>query len=246
MRAIYLLCFLLISSVPAVAQNTQPTDNSAHVKDKDRATQEFLNNAGTEAALINGGAFYVSNPPPLYKLDVEKAYLDKEFRKMHVVFRNGDAADINGRIRTIDQKIELMREGGVYELRDNYVEYLTTHDSLTYLFLLDPMKRSKGWGIYERAFAGEDYQLLVYNTAEWKDPPKQNMFDTSDAERTLDPKQKVYLQWKDGKTYEIKNIRGLVLALGTDNVKRSDGIRRRFKLRNNVADYVQLLTALRE
>ena len=169
-----LLLPLLFCTTGLLGQSDPVNDLSEHAQQKDRATQEFMNNTAAEASLVNGGAFYVSNPPPSYKVDVDKAYLDKEFRKMHVTFRSGDTATIFARIRVIDQKVELMREGGVYELRDNYTESIETESGETYLFLLDPLLRSKGTGVYQRAFTGGGFNLLVHRTADWKETRPKN------------------------------------------------------------------------
>ena len=240
-------CFyltLLLASPPLSAQETQITDNSDHTEKKDRSTQEFINGRGAEAALVNGGAFYVSNPPPVSKIDVDKAYLDKEFKKMHVVFRSGDEADIFARIRTVDQKVELMREGGVFELRDNYTQSLETEDGTVYLFLLDPLNQRKGVGVYEQAYVGEGRQLLVHHTAEWKDPLPKTMFDTSEPERTLDPKRRAILVLDNKMAVEIHKMRELITHLGQDDRPRAEKLRKRNKLKNRAEDYVRLLTAL--
>ena len=231
------------------AQNERPTeviDNSNHVEQKDRSTQEFMNNTAAEASLVNGGAFYVNNPPPAYKVDVEKAYLDKDFKKMKLTFHNGEETEVFGRIRRVDSKVEIMQEGDVFELRDNYTREIELEDGTIYLMLYDPLKKRKGAAVYEVAYQDEGYTLLVLHTSEWQDPKPHSMFDTSEPTKTLKEKEDVILLRADDSARSVNNSKALIAALDPAHYSAAAQQRKRLKIKNGVADYVRLLEALAE
>ena len=219
-------------------------DNSNHVEQKDRSTQEFMNNQGAEASLVNGGAFFVNNPPPAYKVDVDKAYLNKDFKKMKVTFHNGEDVEVYGRIRRVDSKVEIMQEGDVFELRDNYTRQIELEDGTTYLMLYDPLKKRKGAAVYERAYQDEEYTLLVLHTSEWQDPKPRTMFDTSEPHRTLKVKEEVVLLRGDDSARPVSNSKSLLMALAPSHYSDAAYQRKRLKVKNNVADYVRLLEGI--
>ena len=246
MRRIALLFYLFLS-IQLSAQNTVPAeviDNSAHMEQKDRSTQEFMNNTAAEATLVNGGAFYVNNPPPAYKIDVDKAYLDKNFKKMKLTFHSGESVEVFGRIRRVDSKVEVMQEGDVFELRDNYTRQIEMEDGTTYLMLYDPLKKRKGAAVYEVAYQNDQYTLLVLHTSEWKDPPPRNMFDTSEPHRTLKEKEEVILLRADETARPVTNSKSLMIALDPTDYSTAAYQRKRLKVKNEIEDYVRLLEAI--
>ena len=244
-RLTLLFTICCCTCVLAAQNKAEPVvDNTEHLEAKDRSTQEFMNNTAAEATLVNGGAFYVNNPAPAYKVDVDKAYLDKEFRKMKLTFHNGESAEVFGRIRRVDQKVEVMQEGAVYELRDNYARQIEMEDGTTYVILLDPLRRTKGSAVYEKVYDSEKYTLLVLHTSEWQDPPQKNMFDTSEPVRTLKEKTEVILLHADGSAHSINNAKTLVRSVELADVEQAEFTRRRARIKNSTEDYVVLLSEL--
>ncbi len=226
------------------SQGKTTTDLTDQAQMKDRSRQTMFNTTrDPNAALTRGGAFYVSNPTPLYEVDAEKAYLDSEFRSLTVILQNGEEYDLPGRVRLIDQKIEVKVNGEVYDLDNQVVKAVIDSEDRVFVAAFDPVGRIKGTQLYEVAYLNADRRLLVNHGTVWEDPPRQNMFDTREAHKTLKRMERVYLI--DGpRSTEIDRLADVLNALYLDRGSRGAQYAKREGLRNEVADYVALLRFL--
>ena len=240
--SLYLLQFLLLLSLGARAQN-ETTDLTEQAEPNDRSREAMFNLQNPSAALTTGGAFYVSNPPLAYEVDAEKAYLDPAFRKMTVVLIDGTKHEVEGRIRIIDQQVEIKVEGEVYELDRQVVGRLTDALGRTYVISPDPVRRVQGLQINRVAYSGTPYRLLINESTDWEDPPAKNMFDTSEQRRTLKSVTRYYLLGPNGAT-EINNFRDLCRELGLDRDGEVKQLQREKKQEGDEALYVALLERL--
>ena len=239
----WIVYLLLLCPVVAFTQTRDSTtrDLSTQAQLRDQSREAMFNTArDPNAALTAGGAFYVSNPTPLYEVDAEKAYLDPAFEPLTIILQSGEEYDLPGRIRLVDQKIEVEVEGEIYDLDNQVLKAVITPQDRVYISAFDPVGRIKGAQIYEVVFAHEDRRLLVNQSTMWEDPPQQNMFDTREVHRTLKRITRVYLV--DGsRSTEINRLSDLLDALGLDRSSRAGQYARREGLKNEAADYVALL-----
>ncbi|CAH1001813.1 hypothetical protein LEM8419_02720 [Neolewinella maritima] len=223
----------------AFAQN-QTTDLSSQTEPNDKTRQAMFNLQDPSAALTAGGAFYVSNPTFAYEIDPKKAYLNPTFQPLSIVLLNGQEYELPGRIRLIDQKVEVQMDDKVYDLDNQKVQAIIDAQGRVFVSGFDPTGRIKGTHLYEVAFAGADRRLLVNHSTVWEDPPQQNMFDTSEQRKTLKSVTRTYLV-VGSNGLEINRLSDLADVLGLS--KRSEGMQfaKRNRLRNETADYVDLL-----
>lgn len=234
---------LLFLQVVLWGQSVSDITGNNLSKDK---TRQGVFNAGTspDAILVAGGAFYVSSPSPTYKVEPEKAYVNPAFTECRAALRKGGYIDIMARIRRTDQKIEFNYEGEIYELKSTHIERLESlEDNRSWLLLFDPLRKDKGIGLYEELYTDGDSRLLLLETAEWQDPPKQNMFDTRDVHRTLEIKKKIIYIAGDS-TSEVKSMKRLLSCLPERWQRTANNLRKVHKLKNNKEDYVYLLSQL--
>ncbi|WP_420459714.1 hypothetical protein [Neolewinella sp.] len=242
----YLFLTLIALSTPClvICQSGSTTDLTEQPLFKDQSRQTMFNTArDPNAALTSGGAFYISNPTPLYEVDAEKAYLSSNFEVLTVILQNGDEYELPGRVRLIDQKIEVKIEGGVYDLDNQVVQAVIDAKDRIFVAGFDPVGRIKGTQLYEVVYANADRRLLINHSTVWEDPPQQNMFDTREAHKTLKRTERVYLI--DGpRSTEIDRLADVLNALYLDRGSRGAQYAKRERLRNEVADYVALLRFL--
>lgn len=244
MKLLSLLALLLTVSYPLNGQSTS-NDVSKQAEIKDQSRESMFNNGNANAVLTGGGAFYVSNPPPLYEVDLEKAYLNPEFQNLTIQLVDGKEYTLPGRIRLTDQRIEVRMEDGIYDLDNRMLKTVLTPEETTYIASFDPSGKIKGTHLYEVAFEGEDRKLLINRSAEWQDPPRQNMFDTSEPHKTLKSVERTYLI-SDGKVEEIHRMFDLLNALSLGRKSEEAKFVRQYKLKNNEEDYVRLLAFIQQ
>lgn len=241
------LLFIIPALIFAVGLRSQKvTDLSTQTRSSIQQKEAILNNnTNPNAILAGGGAFYISNPAPLYKVDVEKAYVDPHFQDLQVILVDGQEHTLPGRVRLIDQKVEVEMEDGVYELDNRMIKAIVDTKGRVYVPGFDPTGRIKGTQLYEVAFAGRENRLLIHHAAEWQDPPPQTMFDTQEQRRTLKSVDRVYVVGNNTGA-EIKRMNDLLkfLRLG----KETDAGRyvKRQRLQNEIADYALLLKFVEE
>ncbi|MEM1359674.1 MAG: hypothetical protein AAGF89_15835 [Bacteroidota bacterium] len=191
-------------------EETEPVneDVAKQSSAKDESKRSMVNNIAVNSVLSNGGAFYVSNPPPLMELDPEKAYLRTEWEPLVVRLMNGKTSELTGRYRLLDQKFEIKVDGELYEIYSTMISAARLGDDE---FVLLP--EANGTKIYQVHFQGEDYQLWSHHWADWQEPKSQNMFDTSDAKKTLKRDEDLLLLHPGGRD-KVKNKKQLQQLLG--------------------------------
>ena len=237
---------MLLSAVcgaSLVSAQDAKTDLTQQANFNDRTRESMFNQQNPSGVLSAGGAFYVSNPPPAYEVDPQKAYLDPEFTELKVVLVDGSVHKVPGRIRIIDQQVEIKIDGEVFELDRQVVSRFSDQHGRTFVAAFDPTRRIDGIHLYRVAHADETYRLLVNEAGKWEDPPQQNMFDTSEPRRTLSSVTRYYLVGPDG-AEEIDNFRELCRALGQDKSGRVKDLQREKKGEGDEALYVALLETL--
>ncbi|PPK88849.1 hypothetical protein CLV84_1822 [Neolewinella xylanilytica] len=237
------VCFMVLVFSPAVRGQDETTDltNQADVKDGTR--QAMFNLQNPNAALTAGGAFYVSNPALAYEIDAEIAYLNTEFVPFTIVLKDGQAFELPARIRLIDQKVEVKMEASVYELDNPAIQSITDGKGRQFVPGFDPTGRSKGIQWYEIAFSGAHNRLLIQERTEWKDPPPKNMFDTSEARKTLKRDTRYYLVADKGNV-EIDKMKDLLAGLAEEESEAAAKYVRKERLKNEREDYIALLAYL--
>jgi len=202
---IYLFLLLPLFTTPLIAQ---VEDLSQQAKEKDLGKRTMLNNGGANQALIKGGAFFVSNPPPALELDPHKAYFRTEWDSLVVRLMDGRTAKLMGRYRVIDQKFEINEDGEIYEIFSSLISKAKLGDD-NFVLLPD----GAGTKIYQLHFKGGDYRLWSHHRTEWNEPEKQTMFDTREVKKTMRREEDIYLLYPGGQDL-IKNRKELIKALG--------------------------------
>ncbi|WP_116106455.1 hypothetical protein [Lewinella sp. IMCC34191] len=216
------------------------TDLTEQTRFNDRTRESMFNQQNPSAALAAGGAFYVSNPPPAYEVDAEKAYLDTEFVPFEIVLKDGQKYVLPGRIRLIDQKVEVKVDDEVFELDNQAVNSVTDANGRVFVPGFDPLARKSGAQWYQVAFSGKERRLLIQESTVWQDPPKKNMFDTSEPKKTLKRVTQCYLV-NNGQTTEVDKMKHLLSRLGKDEGEVATDFVRRQRLKNEPEDFVALL-----
>ena len=235
------LSFICLATLLQAQQSIK--DLSKQDEADDRSKESMFNAVNTNATLTGGGAFYVSNPPPLYEVDTEKAYFNADFAPLIVILQNGDEYELPGRVRLIDQKIEVEVDGEMYDLDNRVIQAVIDFDDRVFVAGFDPAGRIKGTHLYEVIYAYGNRRLLVNHGTVWEDPPQRNMFDTQEARKTLKRIERVYLI--DGpRSTEIDRLADLLNALSLDRGSRGGQYVKRERLKNEVVDYVALLEFL--
>ena len=243
-RYIYLFVVVVIGWAPLIGQ--EPVDLTAQDDPADRSKESAFNSAGTSAALVGGGAFYVSSPPPAYEVDVEKAYLSPEFVPLSIILQDGVEHELPGRIRLIDQKVEVrMEDGEVYDLDNRVVRAVVDPQERVYVSGFDPTGRIKGTHLYEVAYIDSLHRLLVNTATVWEDPPQQHMFDTSEPRKTLKRVVRNYYVGEHGSA-EIERLNDLLVALGESKRGPVGRMVKKYRLKNDTEGYVALLGYLNE
>ncbi len=200
--------FLLLACLIATAGFAQTTDNTEEVDPNDRTRNEMFNRQNPSAALQAGSAFYVSNPSPLVELDTEKAYFRQEWEELIIRTHDGKTATLQGRYRIVDQKFEIQREDGIYELYNTVIKEAQLGDAY---FVLLPT--GAGIEVYEVHYRNDRDYVLTHHSTDWIEPKKHSMFDTSESKRTLKRKVEVFLMMAHGK-FPVENKRTVVAVLG--------------------------------
>ena len=230
---------MVLVSFTVVAQN-EATDLTKQPEPNDQTRRAMFNLQNPSVALTSGGAFYVSNPAKDFEVDTKKAYLNPAFETFTVILQNGEEYELPARVRLIDQKIEVKVDGEVYDLDNQVVQAVIDAEDRVFVSGFDPSGRIKGTHLYEVVYANGDRRLLVNHGTVWEDPPQRNMFDTSEARKTLKRTQRVY--FIDGpRSTEIDRLADVLNALSLDRGSRGAHYAKRERLRNEVADYVALL-----
>lgn len=237
-----LLQIAMFISLEVRAQN-QATDFTNQSEPNDKTREAMFNLQNPSAALTAGGAFYVSNPVLAFEVDTEKAYLNPEFTPFSVVLRNGKEYEMPGRIRLVDQKVEVKVDGEVYELDSPAIQAVIDNEGRVFISGFDPVGRTKGVQWYEVAFAGENYRFLILENTVWQDPPQKNMFDTSEPRKTLKRVTRYYLLASGG-NQEIDKMKDLLTGLeGKDRETAAQYVKQE-RLKNTEGDYLTLLNYL--
>ncbi|PHI20640.1 hypothetical protein CEQ90_06170 [Lewinellaceae bacterium SD302] len=246
MKNLLIFAFSLLLPFSLFSQEKKATEtNVEETVMKDNSRKAFLNQTGgtTEANLVNGGAFYLSNPSPTYKIEVEKAYHKPEWQKSTVRMVNGNSYGIQGRYRVIDQAFEVLHQGEAYELKKEQLQSVTIGED-RFLMMPDPMLKKRGAVIYQLHYTSGAYQLIEYHGAQWQEPKEQNMFDTSEQHRTIKPMKELILRTK-GEFVKIKNHGEALRSLGVDKKSVQAKYAKKNKLKlNRSADLIQFLEYL--
>ena len=241
-RNLIIIQTMMFVSLAAVGQ-TEAKDLTKQPEPNDQTRQAMFNLQNPSVALTSGGAFYVSNPAKDFEVDIDKVYLNPAFDTFTVILQNGEEYELPGRVRLIDQKVEVKVDNEVYDLDNQVVQAVIDAEDRIFISGFDPIGRIKGTHLYEVAYADADRRLLVNHGTVWEDPPQRNMFDTSEARKTLKRTQRVYLI--DGaRSAEIDRLADLFNALSLDRGSRGVQYAKSERLRNEVADYVALLRFL--
>ena len=241
----FLLSLMCCTSLVGLAQSGS-VDLSDEADLNDRTRQAMFNLQNPNAVLSTGGAFYVSNPAAAAEVDIETAYQDPTFRSFTVILQNGAEYVLPGRIRLLDQKIEVrLEDGDVYDLDNQMIQAVITPQQRIYVSSFDLMGRIKGTQLYEVAYIDSLRRLLVNTSTVWEDPPPKNMFDTSEPRKTLKQVERVYYIGPRGST-EVKRIADLLTALNESKNGPVGQIIKKRRLKNDVLSYVTLLESTRE
>ncbi|MBB4080605.1 hypothetical protein GGR28_003240 [Lewinella aquimaris] len=238
----FLIQIAMFASLTASAQN-ETTDFSDQAEPNDKTRQAMFNLQNPSAALTAGGAFYVSNPDLAYEIDAERAYLDSEFTLFYVRLKSGEDYQMPGRIRLVDQKVEVKVEGEVYELDSRAVQTVQDNNGRVFISGFDPVGRIKGVQWYEVAFTGKQYRMLIHESTAWQDPPQKNMFDTSEPRRTLKRVTRYYFI-SPGGSVEVDKMKDVLNNLRGKEADTAAQYVRKERLKNNKEDYLALLKHL--
>ncbi len=239
---LFLIQIAVSVSLALGAQN-QTTDFTNQAEPNDKTRQAMFNLQNPSAALTAGGAFYVSNPVLAFEIDAEKAYLNSEFTPFSVVLKSGEDYQMPGRIRLVDQRVEVKVEGEVYELDSRAIQAINDSHGRVFVPGFDPVGRIKGVQWYEVAFAGKRYRVLIHESTVWQDPPKKNMFDTSEPRMTLKRVTRYYLVTSGG-SVEVEKMKDLLTSLEGEESAIAAQYVRQERLNNNKDDYIALLKYL--
>lgn len=244
MRRHYLFLLLFLLTAGLMAQEGTEESNqdvSSQSTSKDESKRSMVNNLAVNSVLSNGGAFYVSNPPPLMELDPEKAYLRTDWETLVVRLMDGKTSELIGRYRLVDQKFEIKVDGELYEIYSTMISAAKLGEDN---FVLLP--EASGTKIYQVHYQGEDYQLWSHHTSDWQEPEKQNMFDTRDAKRTLKKEEKLLLLHPEGRD-QVKNKKQLLQMLKLEKNGREMKYAKNMRLDlHKGADVAKLLVYMTE
>lgn len=207
-----IILFLLLVT-PALSAQNQEEAQIEDISEEGKPNEEGLNrifNANTAPmqTLTHGGAFYVSNPSPLVELDPKIAYYRTEWEPLVIRLVTGKTTELTGRYRLLDQKFEIQTDDGIYEIYSTMVAEAQLGND--YFIVQSNFGETQISQVY---FRGTAHMLLGEHTADLKDPPTQNMFDTSDAKRTLKRKRSLYIRYADGVKIELKNKKQIMTIL---------------------------------
>lgn len=244
------LILLALAQLNVVFAQEEPKEDDAkleNVEQKDYTRRTMFNEArgSAEGNLINGGSYYVSNPSPTYKVDVKKAYHNPEWQDAEVRMVNGDYYKAKVRYRVIDQAFEIQHEGEAYELKKDQLQGVYIGQD-RFVMMPDPLLKKRGAHIYQLHYSSPKYQLVEFHGAQWQDPPKQNMFDTSDQHRTIKSMKQLIIRTASG-FHLLKSPKDLINALGLDKKSPQAKYAKKQQLKlNKAADVVAFLKYLEQ
>lgn len=245
MRALLFLTGLLLTLNLAAQHSGTVRHTVPSTEQSDsRSKNDMFNRQNPSTALQAGGAFYVPNPSPVYRVDVEKAYLTKDFVPITAYLVDGQEHSTNGRLRLLDQKWEIVVEGGVFDLDNRVVQRVVTADGRTFVHALDLLGRIRGIQSYEEVGQGAGSKLFVHHRADWEEPKEQNMFDTADPERTLKRREIMVLVTESDGNHEVKKWRDVVAVIAPDRAAEAKKFAKQHKLRNDPAGVARVLEHL--
>ena len=246
----FLLGWLLLPLLPCSSLCTgvraQVTDSVAHVRETNRFNKEMFNRQDPSGTLERGGTFYVSNPAPTYEVDSKIAYLWQEFKVLDVRLITGDTVRVNGRLRLPDQKFEIMRPDGVYELDNQKIQLVSVPESgREFVFYFDMRQKRRGLYVYEQLYDGGEQKLWVLREAGFVDSKPHSMFDTSEQVTKLKRKETVFLVENKWGT-KVTSTKQLLGLLGAGKGSAAANYAKRKKLKNDPEDLAELLRFVRE
>lgn len=201
-----LLLFIL---APGFSQTDERTEESVP---NSYSRKEMFDRTDAISALSGGiGAFYVTNPSPAYQVDVEKAYLDPAYLPADITLLTGERYELPARYRIIDQAFEVQLEQQAFDLENGKLLRISI-GGRDFLRTIDLLRPQSGETIYQVHYRNESIQLLEQHLAMWQDPPRKNMFDTSQSFRTIHRDSKLILR-KQNQNVELKKPKDVYRAL---------------------------------
>jgi len=246
-RILSLLFLSLLASVLRAQEEEEAKteDYVVQTETKDFTREALVNQGNPQAALAQGGLFYVSNPSPTYEVDMKLLYHTPAWQPARSTLLGEDDVELEGRYQVLDQKFEVLYEGEAYDMDSERMMSIRIGDD-QFVFLPDPLLRRRGRVIHQVHFQDDKYQLLEQHRAEWQDPPERNMFDTRANHRKLRRYRTLVLRM-DNKYYEVRNGKDLFKLLGLPKKGRAASFAKREGLKlNRGADAAKLLAFLAE
>lgn len=247
-RYVQLITLVLITCSLFAQQKTEKQEVEDKLEDtnlQDNSVKAMMNSNTVDptGSLMSGAAFYISNPSPAYKVDMELAYHNPAWQVASVRLITGDAYEIKGRYRIIDQQFEVLHKGEAYELKKDQLQRIVIGED-DFILMPDPMLKKRGAQIYQRHYASKSYQLIEHHGAQWQDPPEQNMFDTREQHRTIKEMKELLLR-ANGDFFLIKKNRDVFDALGIAKKSAAANYVRRENLKiTDAEDLVKFLQHL--